>query len=130
MLRWGRLATITAIIRKLHKEPHLSTPWPPPPDLSSIQGLVATADVEGFIAKGAPADEYETEAELLFNQIENFPTADLVADKILPILEDIWARNFTMPADELLQRRPALLALAQQIARFFGPEAQPQVRGS
>ena len=69
-----------------------SQPWPPPPDLDSIQELVATADIEGFIAKGAPADEYETEAELLFNQLEN--------------------------------------ALAQQIARFFGPEAQPQVRGS
>ena len=105
-------------------------PWPPPPDIDSIQELVATADIEGFVAKGAPADEYETEAELLFVQIENFPTADLVPDKILPILEDIWARNFSMPADELLQRRPALLSLAEQIARFFGPEAQPQVRGS
>lgn len=105
-------------------------PWPPPPDIDSIQELVATADIEGFIAGGAPADEYETEAELLFVQIENFPTADLVPDKILPILQDIWARNFTLPADELLERRPALLALAQQIARFFGPEAQPQVRGA
>ncbi len=105
-------------------------PWPPPPDIDSIQELVATADVEGFIADGAPTDEYETEAELLFNQIENFPTADLVPDKILPILEDVWARNFNLPPEELLQRRPALLTLAQQISRFFGPEAQPQVRGS
>ena len=108
----------------------MSKPWPPPPDIDSIQELVATADVEGFIAGGSPADEYETEAELLFNQIENFPTADLVPEKVLPILEDIWARNFSMPADELLERRPKLLELAQQIARFFGPEAQPQVRGS
>ena len=105
-------------------------PWPPPPDFHSIQELVATADVEGFIAQGAPADEYETEAELLFVQIENFPTTDLVPEKILPILEDIWVRNFTLPADELMKRSPALLALAQQIARFFGPEAQPQVRGA
>ncbi len=104
-------------------------PWPPPPDIDSIQELVAIADIEGFIAQGAPADEYETEAELLFNQLENFTTSELVPEKILPILEDVWARNFSMPADELLQRRPALLALAGQIARFFGPEAQPQVRG-
>ena len=108
----------------------MSQPWPPPPDLHSIQELVATADVEAFIADGAPADEYETEADLLFNQLENFTTAELVPEKILPILEDIWARNFTMPAGELLKRRPALLALAQQISRFFGPEARPQVRGS
>lgn len=38
----------------------MSRPWPPPPDLDSIQELVANADVEGFIADGAPVDEYST----------------------------------------------------------------------
>ena len=37
----------------------MTQPWPPPPDIDSIQELVATADVEGFIAEGAPPDEYE-----------------------------------------------------------------------
>ena len=105
-------------------------PWPPPPDLDSIQELVATADVEGFIADGAPADEYETEAELLFNAIENFPTAEIVPSKLVPIVEDIWRKSFSLDEDALAQRRPALEGLAQQIARFFGPEAKPQVRGS
>lgn len=104
--------------------------WPPPPDIDSIQELVATADVEGFIANGAPLDEYETEAELLFNQIENFPTAELVPEKILPILEDIWIRNFELGPEVMMERRPALLALAEQIARFFGPDARPRVRGT
>ena len=108
--------------------PATTKPWPPPPDIVSIQELVATADIEGFITNGSPIDEYETEAELIFNQIENFPTADLVAGKILPILEDVWARNFNLSSDVLMERRSALLSLAQQIARFFGPEATPQVR--
>ncbi len=106
----------------------MSKPWPPPPDIESIQELVATADVEGFIADGSPPDEYETEAELLFVAIENFPTADLLAPNILAILEPIWRKNFSLTDAELTLRRPALEILAQQIERFFGPEATPQVR--
>ena len=103
--------------------------WPPPPDIDSIQELVATADVEGFIAEGSPTDEYETEAELLFNRIENFPTADLTTAKILPILEDIWERSFELTEAGVAMRQPKLTELAAQIERFFGPAAQPQVRG-
>lgn len=108
----------------------MSKPWPPPPDLDSIQELVSTADVERFIADGAPADEYETEADLLFTQIENFPTADLIGPKLMPILEDIWRRSFHLDDIALLTRTPKLTELAHQIERFFGPEARPQVRGS
>jgi hypothetical protein len=108
----------------------MSKPWPPPPDIDSIQELVATADVEGFIADGAPPDEYETEAELLFVAIENFPTADLLTPKILAILEPIWIKNFSLDEATIALRRPALESLAQQIERFFGPQATPQVRSN
>ena len=107
-----------------------SKPWPPPPDLHSIQELVATADVDGFIADGAPADEYETEAEALFAQIQGFSTAELLGARLLPILEGIWQSSFQLGPADLAQRRPKLLALAGQIERFFGPSAQPQVRGA
>ena len=105
-----------------------NTPWPPPPDIDSIQELVATADIEGFIADGSPTDEYETEADLLFNNVENLPTPELTVPNILPLLEVIWQRSFSLDAAALATRRPALNALATQIARFFGPEAQPQTR--
>ena len=107
-----------------------SKPWPPPPDLHSIQELVATADVDGFIAGGGPADEYETEAEALFAQIKSFATADLLAPRLLPILEVIWGSSFDLSPADLAARRPKLLELAGQIERFFGPAAQPQVRGA
>ena len=105
-----------------------SAPWPPPPDIDSIQELVATADIEGFIAGGAPPDEYETEADLLFNNIENLPTPELTIPNILPLLEDIWSRSFSLDEASLAARRPALEILAAQIARFFGPEATPGTR--
>ena len=105
-----------------------AAPWPPPPDIDSIQELVATADIEGFIAGGSPSDEYETEAELLFNNIENLPTPEITVANILPLLEGIWQRSFSLDEAALTTRRPALDALAAQIARFFGPEARPQTR--
>lgn len=109
---------------------HSSKPWPPPPDRHSIEELVATADVEGFIANGAPADEYETEAEQIFEQLQSWPTADLKTEKILPILEEVWAQNFSLDEPGLEMRRVKLRELGGQIERFFGPEATPQVRGS
>ena len=105
-----------------------SAPWPPPPDIDSIQELVATADIENFIADGAPPDEYETEAELLFNTVENLATPDLTAGNIAPLIEDIWRKSFELDEASIAQRRPAIAALAAQIARFFGPEAVPLVR--
>lgn len=107
----------------------MSVPWPPPPDLASIQELFATADIEGFIADGAPADEYETEADELFAAIEHFPTAELLRAKLMPILEGIWRKSFSLDDAGLALRRSALDELAAQVERFFGPESKPQVRG-
>ena len=106
----------------------MSKPWPPPPDLESIRDLMRAADPEGHIADGSPADEYEPEEEQLFAAIRHFPTANLLAAKLLPILEDIWRKSFGLNDATLAPRRLALEGLAQQIERFFGPEAKPQVR--
>jgi hypothetical protein len=108
----------------------MPTAWPPPPDLDSIKELTRDADIEGFIADGAPADEYDTEAEDLFRAIQHFATRELVPVRLMPILKRIWAVSFNVSGDELVSRTPALEGLANQIARFFGPEATPQVRGS
>ncbi len=48
----------------------------------------------------------------------------------MPILEDVWRRSFELNDAGVALRRPKLLELAGQIERFFGPEAQPQVRGA
>ena len=107
----------------------MSAPWPPPPDIESIQDLVRAADIEGLIEiHGAPADEYEPEGKHIFSAIGHLPRAELTVPNLLPILEAIWRKNFIDDDAELALRRPALEALAEQIARFFGPEAEPQVR--
>ena len=74
----------------------MSKPWPPPPDIDSIQELVAAADIESFIADGAPADEYETEADDLFAAIQHFSTTDITSEKLIPILEGVWSKAFSL----------------------------------
>ncbi len=106
----------------------MSKPWPPPPDLHSIQELIRTADPEGHIASGAPADEYEPEEDAIFAAIRHFPTEQLTAPNLTPILEKIWRESFSHNDEALAASRPALHSLAAEIERFFGPEAQPQVR--
>jgi len=106
----------------------MSAPWPPPPDLSSIRELVAAADLEGFIAEGAPIDEYDCEADQLQESIVGLQSEDLTAATLLPIIELIWGKDFNLAGPELARRRPALTKLVDQINRFFGPEATPQTR--
>lgn len=107
----------------------ISRPWPPPPDLPSIQELVRTADVEGFIAAhGSQQDEYQPEEDELFHAIHGLPTADLLVANLLPPLERIWTHSFNLDEEALARRRPALLSLAKEIERFFGPESQPRTR--
>jgi hypothetical protein len=104
--------------------------WPPPPDLESIRELVRTADPEGHIAEGSPADEYDPEEEAIFAAIAHLKTSELTAATLQPILEQVWRNSFAFSDEALANSRPALQSLASQIARFFGPEAQPQTRGS
>jgi hypothetical protein len=107
----------------------MSKPWPPPPDLESVKELVCNADTEEFIAIGSPADEYDGESEELHAALANFATADLIVPNILPRIEAIWSRSFGYDDTVLIRSRPNLEKLAQQIERFFGPQAEPQTRG-
>jgi hypothetical protein len=77
---------------------------------------------------GCPADEYDIEAEALFAAIGLSSTAELVVPNILSHIERIWSRSFSYDDDILAKSRPELLTLAEEIARVFGPEAQPGVR--
>jgi hypothetical protein len=102
--------------------------WPPPPDLDSLKELFATADIEGLIADDSPLDEYDPEAKHFYEATIGLPATGFAAEQILPLLEQLWVKQFMLNGEQLAQRRPAIEALAQQIARFFGPEAQPLTR--
>ena len=102
--------------------------WPPPPDLESLKELFAAADIEGLIADECPVDEYDPEAKHFYEATRGFPASRFTAQQTIPILEKLWLRQFSLNEEQLVPRRPALSKLAEQIERFFGPQAQPQVR--
>lgn len=104
--------------------------WPPPPDLASIAELVRAADPEGHLAEGAPADEYEPEEEEIYAALHGLPTAGLTAEPVLEHLVAVWRASFQLTPEQVATRLPALRALAQQIERFFGPQAEPQTRNA
>lgn len=106
----------------------MSKPWPPPPDLASLQELVRNADPEGYLADGAPQDEYDQEEQRLYQAIRDRATADLTVPTLEPIFEQVWQQSAHLTAEQLANCRPALLSLAKEIARFFGPEARPRTR--
>jgi hypothetical protein len=106
----------------------MTAPWPPPPDLDSLKELFAKADIEGLIADECPVDEYDPEAKHFYEATIGFPRGKFAAEQTLPFLEQLWVKQFMLNEEQLAQRRPSLTALAEQIARFFGPEAKPQVR--
>ena len=106
----------------------VSRPWPPPPDLPSIQELVRSADPEGLLAEGAPGDEYDPEENALLDALHALAPADILAANIVPALERIWKQSFSLSESQIAERRPKLLALAKEIERFFGPESQPRTR--
>jgi hypothetical protein len=87
-----------------------------------------TADPENHLAEGAPADEYEPEEKELLAAIHDLSTEQLLTTNVLPILERIWTRSFNLDEETLASRRPALLSLAKEIERFFGPESKPRTR--
>ena len=61
-------------------------------------------------------------------QARGYPTSKFSTEHTFPLLEELWVKQFMLNEAQIAQRRPALRELANQIARFFGPEAQPQTR--
>ena len=102
--------------------------WPPPPDIESIRELVRAADPEGHLAEGAHADEYQPEEDAILEAIGGLEISDLVATKMLPIIQAIWQKSFSVDRFAMSARMAALLGLANEIERFFGPQAAPQIR--
>jgi hypothetical protein len=103
--------------------------WPPPPDLESLKELFASADVEGLIADDCPLDEYDPEAKHFFEEISGWSSSRFTTEEITPVLVDIFAKQFGWNRGSEATHEGKVAGLAAQIARFFGPEAKPLVRG-
>ncbi|SFS14585.1 hypothetical protein SAMN05421771_2562 [Granulicella pectinivorans] len=88
-------------------------------DEESVEELFTTHDLEGLIAEGAPADEYEPEMEQLIEALAQIPTGEASQSKIVAILTDIWRKDFSATEDHLEALRPGFEALADTLLEHY-----------
>jgi len=89
-------------------------------DMESVQDLVRAADIEGFIADGDPADEYDPEERQLFSAMAAWPSTTFIKANVLPVIVDIWRKSFSLDDADLSERLNAMDSLAAQFVHFFG----------
>jgi hypothetical protein len=89
-------------------------------DIESVQDLVRAADIEGFIADGDPADEYDPEERQLFAAMAAWPSSTFTKANVLPVIVEIWRKSFSLDDADLSERLTRMAELAGQIVHFFG----------
>ena len=89
-------------------------------DIESVQDLVRAADIEGFIAEGDPADEYDPEERQLFAAMATWPSSTFTKTNVLPVIVEIWRKSFSLDDADLSERLTRMDELAGQIVHFFG----------
>lgn len=86
-------------------------------DKQSILQLLNEADIEGLLAVGAPADEYETEAEDIFQALQAIQPKNLSADAILAVVVSVWANSFGLDESAIRQRHDAFRNIIRLILK-------------
>ena len=88
-------------------------------DLESLEELIRTADIEGYLAEGAPQDEYDLEIAALLTRLHEIPPGDATREHLVSLLETVWQSAFSLSPADLLERRPAFMAIADKLLHFF-----------
>ncbi len=83
--------------------------------INIIRGVLNREDVEGLLAIGAPGDEYDAEAELIRQAIED-GQVKLKAEELNELIQRIWQKMFgPFSEEEMNQRQAALERVARQL---------------
>ncbi|MGE3771260.1 MAG: hypothetical protein AB7G06_09970 [Bdellovibrionales bacterium] len=72
-------------------------------------------DIEGFIALGAPADEYTSEAHEIASIVNGTSESQMSEAAILEAFVSVWARSFNLGPEEMEMRLPAIRKVVQQV---------------
>jgi hypothetical protein len=83
--------------------------------LERIKLALQHEDVEGLIELGAPSDEYDTEALAILSALQAMPTSELNQSSLAAIIAVVWAESFGRTEEEIKQRMPAFLSIANRV---------------
>jgi hypothetical protein len=91
-------------------------------DMESVQDLVRGADIEGFLAEGEPADEYEPEEMAIFSAMSAWPAATFTKANVMAVVVEVWRKSFSLDDAEMSARLSKMDGLAGQFVHFFGAQ--------
>ncbi len=83
-------------------------------DPEHINDLLVAEDIEGFIALGAPQDEYASEAAMITQALSGLGSEQYTQENILAIIAAAWS-TFGLAPEELELRIPAMQRVASAI---------------
>lgn len=84
---------------------------------SAINALLIEQDIEGLIAAGAPANEYEDEARHIAEAVNKLSPEQRSQQNIFAIVRQVWMESFDLQQSEMLLRSEALLRTVHAIMR-------------
>ena len=88
--------------------------------LEQVRELLRSEDIEGLISMGAPADEYDSEAEMVAERVQRAESVAwngrLARDEVIAILASVWKEMFDLSDRELAPRRDAFETIATRVA--------------
>lgn len=83
---------------------------------TAILSVLNEEDIEGLLAAGAPADEYEAEAQMIAEALARLGQHELVLDRVMAIVTDVCSRMFGPFDEEQVRRRqPVYRRVVQRI---------------
>lgn len=92
--------------------------------MSTIKNILREEDIEGLIQLGAPADEYNSEAQEIATAMARLGD-ELSEEQVLKVLEEVWNGSFgPLSSKEIEMRRAAFLRVARRIILEAGHSAE------
>ncbi len=85
---------------------------------AGVENLLRSEDIEGLISSGAPADEYDSEAQNISDALSVLPQHECTQNNILAIIAAIWQKSFGLSAQDLEKRMPELREVVEQLTKI------------
>ena len=80
-----------------------------------IDAILAEEDAEGFIAAGAPRDEYTDEAAQIAAAIAHMSLSEHTYEHVISLVSIVWTTSFDLSAADMEQRLPSMATIARRI---------------
>ena len=77
--------------------------------LTTIEAILQFEDIEGFLALGAPSNEYHDEASEIQAALERLDTHEVTHDRVAVLVMETWERAFGPFSEEDRENRKSVL---------------------